>query len=153
MNCMSSDELNFPDVKKLSRRVGLTINDLVTSSISTSLSEFFKKRGDDSEDVQIVIPANIRFYFYPNKEQVKLENKFSAMPLRIPLSDTMEAAYKKIPEVTRHLKSNAVMIYAQYVLTIVFNSILPKELTRIGLDDVSSKFTVGFSNTPGSIKP
>lgn len=153
VNCMSSNELHFPDVKLLSRKVGLTINDLVTSSISTSMREFFQKRGDDSKDVQIVIPANIRFRFYPSKEEVKLENKFSAMPLRVPLSDTMEAAYKKIPAVTRHLKSNAVMVYAQYVFTIIFNSIMPKELVRIGLDDVSSKFTIGFSNTPGPIKP
>ena len=51
MNCMSSNELNFPDVKLLSKRVDLTINDLVVSSISTSLNEFFKKRGDMSKEV------------------------------------------------------------------------------------------------------
>ena len=75
------------------------------------------------------------------------------MPLRIPLSDSMEAAYKKIPAVTRHLRSNAMMVYAQYVFTIILNSIMPKEVTQFALNDVSSKFTLGFSNTPGAIKP
>ena len=34
-----------------------------------------------------------------------------------------------------------------------FNAILPKTITRKFLDQASKKFTLGFSNTPGAIKP
>jgi hypothetical protein len=34
-----------------------------------------------------------------------------------------------------------------------FNAILPKTITRQFLDQASKKFTLGFSNTPGAIKP
>ena len=34
-----------------------------------------------------------------------------------------------------------------------FNAILPKTITRNFLDQASWKFTLGFSNTPGAIKP
>ena len=42
------------------------------------------------------MPASIRFSFYKNREDVKLENKFSAMTLTVPLTDTMQTAYSSI---------------------------------------------------------
>ena len=41
----------------------------------------------------MIMPASIRFKFYATREQVKLENKFAAMCLRVPLTDSMESAY------------------------------------------------------------
>ena len=84
------------EIKKLSKRLGTTINDIVTCSISTAMRDYFKSKGDDSKDIQIVIPANIRFEFYPTAEKVRLENKFSAIPLKIPLCESMNDAYGKI---------------------------------------------------------
>ena len=37
VNCVNSEELYFDKVKTLSKQLGITINDLVTSSISTGL--------------------------------------------------------------------------------------------------------------------
>jgi hypothetical protein len=48
----------------------------------------------------MLLPANIRFGFYKNKEDVKLENRFSAVALRVPLSDTMESSYGQIVKIT-----------------------------------------------------
>jgi hypothetical protein len=48
----------------------------------------------------MLMPANIRFGFYKNKEDVKLENRFSAMALKVPLTDTMQTAYGKIVKIT-----------------------------------------------------
>jgi len=66
------------------------------SSLSTSLKVIFKERNDQSEKITLVIPANIRFGFYKSPEEVEIENKFSAIPLTIPLTDSMETAYDKI---------------------------------------------------------
>ena len=81
-----------------------------------------------------------------------MENKFTAIPLVIPLCPDMPSAYEKIKESTKVLKTNFFTVYAQYALTYIFSAILPKSLSRFFLDDASSKFTIGFSNTPGFIK-
>ena len=44
-------------------------------------------------------------------------------------------------------------IYAQYAITLYSQLLLPKSFCKLTLDQVSSKFTVAFSNTPGAIKP
>ena len=46
VNCVSSEELYFEKVKTLSKQLGITINDLVTSSISTALNQLFEEKGD-----------------------------------------------------------------------------------------------------------
>ena len=47
-NCASSNELHMPDIKNLSKRIGVTINDIVTCSISTAIHDFFRSKGDKS---------------------------------------------------------------------------------------------------------
>ncbi len=47
-----------------------------------------------------MIPANIRFKFYPTPEEVKLENKFAAIPMLVPLTENMDSAYGQIKKVT-----------------------------------------------------
>jgi hypothetical protein len=76
----------------LSKKLKVTINDLVSSSISVALNQVFKENNDPVKEVLIAIPANIRFKFYPTFDKVKLENKFSAMPLILPLAATMQDA-------------------------------------------------------------
>lgn len=99
-----------------------------------------------------MIPANIRFGFYPNKEQVKLENKFAAIPMLVPLTENMEGAYSKIQKVTQTIKSLP-FFYINYALAFYGNILLPKFIPKSAVDDVSKKFTLAYSNTPGPIKP
>jgi len=102
------------------------------------------------------VPASVRFEFYPKREDVKLENKFSAIQVILPLSDTMEQAYPKIKIACTKLKGgffNFLMTYGTYALTFYSNSVFPKSITRRFVDGVSASFTMGFSNLPGPIKP
>jgi len=74
INCASSKELNLIEVKALSKKLGVTINDIVTTAVSTTLKKIFKEKGEDIKSINIAIPANIRFEFYDKREKVKLEN-------------------------------------------------------------------------------
>jgi hypothetical protein len=47
--------------------------------------------------MNICIPANIRFEHYKSLEEIKLENKISAIPLEIPLFSDVNEAIKYIP--------------------------------------------------------
>lgn len=100
MNISSSPQISVNRIKNLSKKLNISINDIILSSLTTSLKSLFMQQNDDSTHIQMLLPANIRFGFYKNKEDVKLENRFSAMTLNVPLTDTMQSAYGKIVKIT-----------------------------------------------------
>jgi len=69
--------------------LNVPINDIVTSALSTAMHKVFEDNKDKSKDIGIIIPANIRFEFYKSREHIKMENKFSVLPMRIPLVKEM----------------------------------------------------------------
>jgi len=95
----------------------------------------------------------MRFNFYPSREEVKLENKFSAIPMKLPLTDSMEKAYKPIRNITKGLKKEFMMIYTSYAFTMYCQKLLPRFVPSWFLEQASKKFSMGFSNVPGPIKP
>ena len=101
INVTSQKPLVLDDMKAASKKLGVTINDMVLCALTTSLKVIFKEQNDDTKDITICIPANIRFKFYARRENVKLENKFAAMTIRAPLTENMESAYKPIKQVTK----------------------------------------------------
>ena len=95
--CVStSKQFDLSKLKSLSKAIKVSINDIVTASITTAFKQIFKEHNDESTHVNLIIPASVRFKFYPTKESVKLENKFAAMCLRVPLTDSMTTAYAQI---------------------------------------------------------
>lgn len=101
----------------------------------------------------MVIPANIRFRFYPTREEVKLENKFAALPLTLPLTSDMPSAYPEIQKGTKCLKSSMTLVYALYLLGSWSSRLMPRSIVKRFTSEQSDKFSIGFSNTPGPIKP
>lgn len=154
INLSCNSDLLLKDVKSLSKKLGVTINDLITTAVSMSLKKIFIEKGDKSEQVQICVPANVRFEFYPTREDVKMENKFAAIPLKIPLVDNMEKSYKPISKLMKkNVKENYLAVYASYASAFYSNMILPRAFTSMVVDKVTSKFLLGFSNVAGPIKP
>ena len=154
VNCTSCSDLLLKDIKNLSKKVGVTINDLVTAAISMSLQRLLKEHGETPNQVQICIPANVRFEFYPTREEVKLENKFAAIPLKLPLFDNMEKAYSSIAYLMkRNVRENYLAVYASYASAFYSNMILPRTISRRVVDQVTPQFLLAFSNVPGPIKP
>jgi len=47
INCSSSKELKLDEVKILSKKLGVTINDIVTTALSVTLKKIFKEKGED----------------------------------------------------------------------------------------------------------
>jgi NRPS condensation-like uncharacterized protein len=106
INCKSSRELHFTKVKAVSKRLGITINDLVMSALSVAIRKLFKEYKDDNDCIKIVVPINIRFGFPPSREATRVENKITALPLILPLCDTFSKANEKVKHVTKMLKNN-----------------------------------------------
>lgn len=153
-NVATSDLIDFRLLKALSKTMGITINDIVTSALSCSMNKLFKEHGDTQEkSFNLCLPANIRFKFYPTVDDVKLENKFAALPLRVPLTEDMQSAYPIIKKATAKLKGSLSYIYGMYALVFWSNWVLPRFVPRYTVEVVSRQFTAAFSNTPGPIKP
>ena len=85
MNVASSNNIDFRILKGLSKKIGVTINDIVASALSSSLHKLFKEHGDNNTEIQLFVPANIRFSFYKSVKTIKLENKFAVLPVKMPL--------------------------------------------------------------------
>jgi len=58
------------------------------------------QRREIPERLNIVMPANIRFSLYKTRDTIKFENKFTAVPLSIPMTHSMSSAYDKVKKTT-----------------------------------------------------
>lgn len=91
--CASTSKVhNVPAMKALCKSNGISINDLVMSMLSTTMHGYLGAKGD-GETLSILLPANVRYKFYQTADEVKLENKFSALPLQVPMVANMKDAY------------------------------------------------------------
>ena len=93
--------MKLDELKETSKKLNITINDLVMCSLSAALKTLFSEHGDTtSTEFNLIIPANIRFKFYPTREKIVLENKFAGIPISVPLASSMQESYGKIKVIT-----------------------------------------------------
>lgn len=152
-NVASSKDFLLGDVKVAAKAQNVTINDMLTSCLSASVKEYFESKGDmTTNEINIVIPANIRFKHYPSVDKLKLENKFAVVPLRIPLKRHMKDALKAIPVATSKIRKQFGEIYATYVLTKLSVALMPYFISNWYMNFSIMPFTFAFSNTPGILK-
>lgn len=155
-NIHTSKLIDFRLLKALSKKINVAINDIVMSSLSTAMHKMFKDNGDPNKNIQISIPANIRFKFYPTPDDVKLENKFAAIPLTVPLAPSMEEAFPLIKKASRAIKnsfSSFCFVYGTYWVQKRAAMFKPRWIIKQILTMASQNYTLAFSNTPGPIKP
>lgn len=97
----TSKDFLFKDVKNAARKLGLSINDLITACLSASIGRYFKEKSDElTKEIDICIPANIRFGHYESIEKIKIENKLSFVPLKVPLCNSINESIQEIPKAT-----------------------------------------------------
>lgn len=59
----------------------------------------------------------MRFGFYPTPDDVKIENKFAVLPIKMPLVSNMVESYKQIKSATKIFKTSIGYIYTSYFVT------------------------------------
>ena len=102
VNVSTSPFFHFPTVKDLSKKLGVTINDIVMCALSTAIKEYLKSKGDPlgeenaEGNLSVMIPANIRWGFPKSREEVTTDNCFASMPVVIPLCNQMKESYSRI---------------------------------------------------------
>ena len=69
-----------------------------------------------------------------------MENKFAALPLKMPLVGTMKQGYIPISKATKKLKSSAAYIYASYFVSFWVTVLGARFMPRIFVHDATMKF-------------
>ena len=101
----------------------------------------------------MIMPTNLRFKFYETKEEVKMENKYTAIPLTVPLTENMQGSYQTIKNTTKDLKRAIAYLYAIYLMNFSIIQFMPRSLHLESLMQLSKKYTLSFSNVAGLVKP
>ena len=101
------------------------------------MGKFFKENGDDTPPKQfhIAVPMNIRFSFYNTREEIKLENIFAALPITIPVTDSIESGLSEVKKIMTGLKSAMPLVYCMYLCMLFASSIMPKTFPRRVVDN------------------
>jgi len=150
----TSSDILFKDVKAAAKHKGVTINDLVTACLASGVKQYFELKGDkQTAEFNLTIPANIRFQHYGSWENVRFENKFAPVPLRVPLKSDVNDSLREVPKVTSQLRHRFIDIYATYMGTYYTCMFMPYVFLNYFLMQQTIPYTMAFSNTPGLLKP
>ena len=98
------------------------------------------------------MPVNIRFDFYSTPDDVRIENRFSIMPLRIPLFGNMKESYKVMKKLSSSLKNLYGFVYGVYAVSFWTSQLFPRYVNKTAVDNLCTKFTISFSNIAGLLK-
>lgn len=91
--CAISKEYDFLTIKMASKSLKVTINEMLVGALSTAVARLFKEKGDEkNKRMRICMPCNIRWKYYETFDEVKLENKFAPMPLKVDLDTDPQKA-------------------------------------------------------------
>lgn len=144
-----SNPIPLPEVKQLSRRLGVTINDLLLTAVTGALRRYLSKYGGspDGLSIRAVVPVNLR----PLNEPFTLGNRFGLVFLALPvgMADPAErlAALKRNMD---ELKSSPQALVAFTVLNAL--GLASPEVEKLGVTLFAQKATAVMTNVPGPQK-
>jgi NRPS condensation-like uncharacterized protein len=61
INLSSSPPIGLAVLKETSKKMKITVNDIMMCALTTALNQMFKDKNEKVSQVQLMIPANIRF--------------------------------------------------------------------------------------------
>jgi len=116
-------------IKNCSKKLGVTVNDLMTAALSMAMKRYFLSK-DDTKTVQINvgIPVSIRWEMYKTFESVQQENKFAPYSYTLHLASDPREALDAVRRESQNLKSSMGIVYATYFFALIVFSLLPYPL-------------------------
>ncbi|MDA8018899.1 MAG: WS/DGAT domain-containing protein [Thermoanaerobaculia bacterium] len=134
-------------IKAIKNRLGATVNDVLLAAVSGAFRRYAESHPEESElgRVRVSMPVNVR----PPSEKPKLENKFAAVMLDLPVDVSDLRA--RLDETKRRMdalkRSVEPMIY--YGAVNVLLKTLPRSWSHWLVDFYARKCTAVLSNVPG----
>lgn len=144
-----SRPIPLPEVKQLSRSLGVTINDLLLTAVTGALRRYLIENGDspDGLSIRAVVPVNLR----PADEAFELGNRFGLVFLALPVGLANPAL--RLAALKRNmdeLKGSPQALVAFTVLNAL--GMASPEIEKVGVKLFAQKATAVMTNVPGPQK-
>ena len=146
-----SKDYSVEDVKKVGKKFGVTINDVLMTITSVSLKEYLEAKGDlKAKTIKLSMPISLREP--PNTvEEFKLQNSFAMVTIPLSLYSDFESGLKKVKQQMDALKSS-IEPFAMYFF-VKLGTFLPTILSKLIAIDQANKLSLVFTNVPGPKTP
>ncbi|MFN8012261.1 MAG: WS/DGAT domain-containing protein [Holophagaceae bacterium] len=138
--------LDLHVIKAAKDRLGATVNDVLMAAVSGALTRHLAPSlGEALKDLRVSMPVNVR----PLHEPLVLDNRFAAVPLRIPAGlMSLERRIELVKVTMDGLKRSAapVVVFGLQKALLAF---LPDAASRGLIDFLANKCTAVVTNVPG----
>jgi diacylglycerol O-acyltransferase len=146
-----SAAIPLAEVKETSKRLGVTINDLLLTAVTGALRRYLSEKGDDPEGIAIraVVPVNLR---PPEEEGDQLGNRFGLVFLSLPVGlATAQDRIAALKSEMDRLKGSPQALVAFSVLNAL--GMASPEIEHLGVKLFAQKATAVMTNVPGPRSP
>ena len=146
-----SEPIPLDDIKKLGKKYGATVNDIMLWLVCGALRSYLIETGElkkESTNLRITIPVNLR----TGKERDKLGNRFGLVFMKLPVGEP--DGWKRLSSIRnqmREIKSSREALVAFGVLAILGRT--PKVFEKWVVKFLSSKCSSIVTNVPGPRQP
>jgi diacylglycerol O-acyltransferase / wax synthase len=145
-----SRPVSLPEIKRIARKHGATVNDVLLAAVSGALRHYLQEQGSKPVEIQAMVPFNLRPLDRPVPRE--LGNKFGLVFLPLPVG--VSGAYRRLIEVHQRMdeiKQSREGVVSYGVLAAA--GITPEPVERRIVDLLSGKGTAVVTNVPGPKEP
>ncbi|CAI2368012.1 unnamed protein product [Moneuplotes crassus] len=141
---------SLEDMKRSSRDLGVSMNDLAAGALSRGLAEYLadQKDIDHSKTLTAMVPVNLRTKKVRKPSDVKLQNNFTLVLLDFKMGQTLEDEIKRVNRLMKKAKSSIKPLTTMFIQQLIIR-FLPLFITKPLMDYTAGKCTLAFSNVPG----
>jgi diacylglycerol O-acyltransferase / wax synthase len=138
---------SVPELKRVSKHYGCTLNDVVLSILSSSLKQYFETHGDEkTQSINLLVPFSLRELPKTIAEH-KMNNDFNVICFTLAMKKSFEEAIKVVSAKTRKLKGSLYPFAVKALTEII--AWFPGIVGQLVMMWVVSKATIVLSNVPG----
>ena len=142
------DWLSMPldDVKRVSKKIGCTVNDVVLATVSGAIREFLVYRNVEPAGLEFRVSAPVSMR--RDEDKGKLGNQVSSwiIPLPIELADPLERV-RALNEITKELKNSKQALGVEMMMAMA--ELSPSMLLSLGARAASGPINMIVTNVPG----
>ena len=141
-----SRAIPLDDVKRIRKRTGTTVNDVLLAALSGALNRYLKSKGENTRDLEIsaAVPVNLR----KPEHSGQLGNQFGLVFLTLPvgIDDPLDRLFE-LQKRMNELKQSPEAIVALGILKTL--GLAPAEVQKIAVKILGQKITAVMTNVPG----
>jgi len=141
-----TDHWPLPDIKRISRGAGVTVNDVLLSVLADALGRYLREEGTPLESVRVMVPVNLRPLDRPLTTE--LGNVFGEYVVTLPTGEMTPAdRLARMHTIIDELKGSPEAVVAY--LTLVAIGWMPDPVEDLSTRLFSGKVVATVSNVPG----